>query len=182
MKTVKTVLILVITICIFGSVSYAADVVKIGVVDLQRIVALSSYGKSAQSEINEKGEALMADLKEKEKELEGLKNKLEREALVMSTEKREEKEREFRIKLGDAKALEKKYQKEMQGLNIKLVSRIQTDVVKLVEEVGKKEGFLLIIEKREAGVMYSPSTIDISDKVIQLYNQQYTEEMSKKDS
>ena len=70
----------------------------------------------------------------------------------------------------------------MQGLNIKLVSRIQTDVVKLVEEVGKKEGFLLIIEKREAGVMYSPSTIDISDKIIQLYNQQYTEEMSKKDS
>ncbi len=181
MKAQRTSLIVVslVVFCFSFSVD-AADVAKIGVVDLQRIVAMSSYGKSAQAEINKKGEELTADLKKRESELGELKNKIEREALVMSPEKREEKEREFRIKLGDLQALEKKYKKELAELNMKLVGRIQNDVLKLVEEVGKKEGFLLILEKREAGVMYSPDSIDLSDKITQMYNDKYAKEEKKK--
>lgn len=180
MKTRKTSLMIAgLVVFCFCAAAQAADVAKIGVVDLQRIVAMSSYGKSAQAEINKKGEELTADLQRKEGELEELKNKIEREALVMSPEKREEKEREFRIKLGDLKALEKKYKKELAELNMKLVGRIQNDVLELVEEIGKKEGYLLIIEKREAGVMYSPDSIDLSDQVTQMYNDKYSREENK---
>lgn len=180
MKTRRTSLIIVgLVVFAFSFSAYAADVAKIGVVDLQRIVAMSSYGKSAQAEINKKGEELTKDLKQKESELGELKSKIEKEALVMSPEKREEKERDFRIKLGDLQALEKKYKKELADLNMKLVGRIQNDVLDIVEGVGKKEGYLLIIEKREAGVMYSPDSIDISDQITQLYNDKYAQEEKK---
>ncbi len=179
MQALKTALALTIAFCVFGSSVYAADVAKIGVIDLQRILAASSYGKSAQEEVNKKGDELMGGLKAKEKELGELRNKIEREALVMSPEKREEKEREFRIKVNDLKVLEKKYKKELGELNLRLVSRIQNDIFILVEELGKKEGYLLVIEKREAGVVYAPNTIDISDRVVQLYNEKYTRDMSK---
>jgi outer membrane protein len=180
MKTRKMNLIVVsMIIFCFSAPAIAADVAKIGVVDLQRIVAMSSYGKSAQAEINKMGEELTLKLKKKESELGELKTKIEREALVMSPEKREETERDFRIKLGDLKADEKKFKKELADLNMKLVGRIQNDVLSIVEEIGKKEGFLLIIEKREAGVMYSPDSIDISDKITQLYNDKYAKEEKK---
>jgi outer membrane protein len=179
MKTIKTFLISAIISCIYLISANAADVAKIAVVDIQRIVALSSYGKLAQAEINKKGETLMGDLKGKEKELTDLKNELERKGLVMSPEKRDEKEREFRIKLNDIKVVKKKYEKELGELNMRLVGRIQDDVIGLVQELGKKEGYLLIIEKREAGVMYSPETIDISDRVTGLYNEKYAKEKAK---
>ena len=54
--------------------------------------------------------------------------------------------------------------------------RIQTEVLKIVEEIGRKEGYLLIIGKREAGVMYSPNTNDITDKVIKVYNTQHAKQ------
>ena len=180
MKTIKIMLISVTVFFMCFITASAGDVGKIVVVDIQKIVSLSSYGKQAQAEINKKGEELMADLKNKEKEITDLKEELERKGLVMSPEKRDEKERDFRIKLGDIKVLKGKYEKELGELNMRLVARIQKDVLELVQDLGKKEGYLLVIEKREAGVMYSPESIDISDEVIKLYNDKFTKDTSKK--
>jgi outer membrane protein len=56
----------------------------------------------------------------------------------------------------------------------KLVNRIQKAIFKIVEEIGKKEGYLLVVEKREGGVLYFPNTIDITDKLIHQYNAEHT--------
>jgi outer membrane protein len=159
-----------ITFCFFVASSYGADVAKIGVVDLQRILDTSSVGKTAKAEISKRGEKMEADLKRKGEAIEELRKKLEREALVMSKEMRVEKEREVRININDFKSLQKKYMADFKQYEKGLVSRIQKEVLEIVAKIGKKEGFLLILEKREGGVMYSPNTIDITDKLIQQYN------------
>ena len=161
------------------TISYGADVAKIGVVDFQRILEVSSAGKSAQTEIKSRGEKMEADLKKKGTELEKLKKRLEREVLVMSKEMREEKEREFRIKVNDFKSLEKKYKEEFKVLNNRLVNHIKKDVFELIEKMGKKEGYLLIVEKNEAGVLYSPTAIDITDKLIPQYNEKVAQQAEK---
>ena len=158
---------------------FAADVAKIGILDFQRILETSSAGKASQAKINQQGKQMETELKKKQAELQELKNKLEREALVMSKEMREEKQREFRITLNDFKTLEKKYKKNLARLNQSLVKRIQDDVFKLVEEFGKKEGYLLIVEKLEGGVIYSPQAIDVTDKLIQIYNDQFAQKGGK---
>jgi len=160
--------------------SFGADVAKIGIIDFQRIVKTSSAGKKAMAEINKKGKEMETDLKKRGGEIEELKKNLDREALVMSKEMREQKGRDFRIKLNDFKTLEKKYSNNLRTLNARLVSRIQKDIFEIVAEIGKKEGFLLIVEKMEAGVVYSPNSIDITDRVIQKYNSDYTQKSSKK--
>lgn len=159
--------------------SYGADVAKIGVVDFQRILETSSAGKSAHAEISKQAKKMEADLKKKGAEIEELKKRLEREALVMSKEKRTEKEREVRIKINDIKALKKKYMSDLKEYENRLAQRIQKEVLELVEEMGKKEGYLLIIEKRGGGVLYSPNKIDISDKLIQQYNAIFAQKADK---
>jgi len=159
--------------CLFTTTfAGAADVAKLGVVDFQKIIQSSSAGKEAQAKINEKGKEMEKDLKAKGSEIEEIKKKLDRESLVMSKEMRDQKEREFRIKVNDFKALEKKYKAELNETNSKLVLKIQKDVVKLAKEIGKKEGYLLIIEKNTAGILYSPVSIEITDKIIKIYNDQ----------
>ena len=176
MRTIKMVFVGISLLLIWWVLpSYGADVAKIGILDFQRILEISSAGKASQAAISQQGKKKETELRQKQKELQELKNKLEREALVMSREMREEKRREFRISLNDFKTLEKKYKKEMAILNQKLVKRIQDDVFELVEEFGKKEGFLLIVEKMEGGVVYSPQTIDITDQLIQIYNENFAQ-------
>jgi outer membrane protein len=91
--------------------------------------------------------------------------------MVMSKEAREEKEREARIKLNDFKSLQKRYRSELQDLEKKLIEQLKDDVFVLVNEIGKKEGYLLIISK--IGVLYSPSTIDITDQLIKRLNKKF---------
>jgi hypothetical protein len=71
----------------------------------------------------------------------------------MSKEMREEKEREFRIKVNDIKTLQKKYEVELQGIQKKLMAGLQSETLEIIDEIGKSGGYLLIMDKR--GVLYS---------------------------
>ena len=119
-----------------------------------------------------------ADLKQRGAEIEKLRQRLEREAMVMSKEMREEKQREHRIKINDFKSLQKKYRNRLQALEARLMNQLKTDINELVQEIGKKEGYLLIINK--FGVLYAPSSIDITDKLIQKLNEKFKQRQGKK--
>jgi outer membrane protein len=175
-----TFVTMVFSICFYAASSYGADVAKIGVVSFQKILEKSDAGKKATAEINKRGKEMEDSLKTKGEEIDAIKKKLEREALVMSKEMREQKEREIRISINDFKTLKNKYMADFKQHEARLVRGIQKEVLEIVEEMGKKEGFLVIFEKREAGVLYSPDTIDITDRLIQKYNAIFSKKTSKK--
>jgi len=59
----------------------------------------------------------------------------------------------------------------------RLIKRIRKEVLDIVQEIGKKEGYLLVIEN--IGVLYSPNTLDITDKIIEKYNANFAQETEK---
>ena len=182
MRSLQTILGVTFVTIFFATVSvYGADVAKIGVIDFQRVLETSSAGKASQAEITKQGKAMEIELKKSQEELEEMKRRIEREALVMTKDMRDEKEREFRIKVNDFRTLEQKFKKEINDLNKRLVKRLQEDVFALVEEMGKKEGYLLVVERTEGGVLYAPNAIDITDKLIQLYNSRFAQKADRKD-
>jgi len=151
--------------------AHTADVAKIGILNMQRILSASDPGKAAQAEIKEQGDKMLQDLKVKGAEIDALGKQFERESMVMSKEKREEKEREYRIRINDFKTLEKRYKTQSQDLQKRLVNKMVKDVYALVKEIGKNEGYLLII--RSDSVMYAPNSIDITDELIKQMNDTY---------
>ena len=169
--------LIMITVLCTAVPAIGADVAKIGVVEFQRLFENSDAGKEIKAEITEKGKQMEAELQEKGAEIEELKKRLEREALVMSKEMREEKEREFRIKVNDIKTLQKRYEAELQGIQKRLMQELQAETLKIITEIGKSGGYLMIMDKR--GVLYSPSTVDITDEVVKKFNQQYAKKEKK---
>ena len=157
---------------LFNNVSFAADVAKIGVIDLQKILETSAAGKAIQAELKVEKDKMEADLKKKGAEIENIRKRLERESMVMGKEMREEKERESRIKINDFKSLQKKYRSSLQKLEGSLMEQLKIDIDEIVKEIGKKGGYLLIINK--FGVLYSPNSIEITDNVIGKLNAKYT--------
>jgi outer membrane protein len=156
--------------CLFISKTFAADVAKIGLVDIQKILSTSDAGKVTNEKWMAKVRELDEDLKTRGAAIEEENARYQREAAVMSQEARSEKERELKIKALDFQDLEKKYKADINAYQQTLMSQFRVDIMAVVDEMGKKEGYLLILEKRESGVVYAPSTIDITDKVIQEYD------------
>lgn len=155
----------------FAVSSYAADVARIGVVDIQRVVEESSAGKMIKAEITKKGKAMEDDLKRQGGEIEKLKEKMEREAPVMSREQRQSKEREIDIKIYDFKALKNKYNEELRKFQNQKLESMRKDILEVVLDMGKSGGYLLVVDK--LGVLYYPNTIDVTDELIKRYNDRF---------
>ncbi|MFH1152592.1 MAG: OmpH family outer membrane protein [Pseudomonadota bacterium] len=149
---------------------FSAEIAKIGIVDFQKVLTTSSAGKISKVEINKKGSEMEEDLKTQGNAIEELKKQIDRESLVMSAEKNEEKQRELRIKINDFKTMKANYTKQFQEMEYRLISKIKNETLDIAKNIGKADGFLLILEKGEAGVLYSPESIDITDKLIKEYN------------
>ena len=99
-----------------------------------------------------------------------LQKAFEREALVLSPEKQQEKQREFRIRVNDFKKMQENFSREFKQLEVKLINKMQKAVFEIANKIGKEEGYLLIIEKKTAGIIYNPEQIDITDQIIKKYN------------
>ena len=152
---------------------FAADVAKIGVVNIQKILLTSAAGKIAKAEISKKAREMEATLNEKKTEIQKLQETLERESLVMSKDKRDEKEREIRIKVNDIKVLKNKFEKDLKVLENRVVQQIQKEFESLAQDIGREEGYLLIVTNQT--VIYAPNSIDITDELIQKYDAAFSE-------
>jgi len=163
--------------------SYGADVVKIGVVDTQKVLDTSLLGKQMTNELHKLHTGFSTDLEAKGKDIQKLQKEVEELSLskktlsVANKEKFDKKTRELRIKIYDAEKLKEKYQNDFNKEEIKRLKNITQIVEEIIAEVGKKEGYLLI--KNTHGTLYSPEEIDITDKIIKLLDSQYKKEEVK---
>ena len=149
---------------------FSADVAKIGLVDFQKIMIDSSAGKLIQKKLQAKGDEFSKKLEAMQEEIVQLEKTLKTESMVLSLEKKEEKGREYRIKVNDFNQAKKKLQYDLQTLENQEIKEMQKEVFEVVQKLGKNEGYLLVLEKKSAGVIYNPESIDITDKVISEYN------------
>ena len=153
----------------FTSPVFSADL-KVGVVSFEKILRESSAGKMSQQRLKDKSDALKAKLQKEKENLEATKKAFEREFLVLSPEKKAEKERSFRIRVNDFNRMQQDSAKELKGLEISLLNNMQKEVYLIANEIGKKKGYTLILEKKNAGVIYMPAQVDITGDVIKKYN------------
>ena len=169
-KTIRFMIFSLVFIFLTTVSVFSADVAKIGIVDFQKIMSNSSAGKLIQKKLQAKGNEFSQKLQDMQKEILELEKNLKRESMVLSQEKRNEKGREYRIKVNDFNQAKKKLQYDLKNLENKEINKMQKNVFEIVQKIGKKEGYLLVIEKKTAGVIYHPESIDMTDKVIKAYN------------
>jgi len=170
MKMHNGFLVLMVFLLTFSGAAYGADVQKVGVMDLQKIIDTSTAGKRSAGEIKNQGKKMENVLKERGGEVEALKNTLDQKAALLSDEARNEKERDLRDKIEELRSLQMRYQDVLRDLNTNLSKQIMEDVFGIAEDIGKREGYTLIIDRRAGGIVYAPDALDITDKIIKAYD------------
>lgn len=149
----------------------AADGVKIGIVDVQKILMESDAGKEAQGKISTQGKDMESKLKVQGDSIEELQKKLEKEKLVMSPEQFESKQREVRTKVINFKDLQRNYLEDLKKMEAKALSQLRDDILSVIDEIGKAEAYNMILERRD--VLFFQADKDITAQVITAYNKKY---------
>lgn len=147
-----------------------AQEVKIGFVDLQKALNLSVSGQQAKEKIKGKVQGYDAEVKARQDELKKLKDDLEKQAMLLSEEARNSKEREYQQKVKDYQRFTKDIQEELQQADADFTRKILEELFKVVQEIGKQEGYTVILEKTESAMLYGDASIDLTDKLIKAFD------------
>lgn len=160
-----------ITMFLFLLCATVAEAGTIAVVDFERAVNETDEGKSAQSQL----ESMYASRKS---ELDSIRGELEKEfkdyetrSAVMSDTARAEVEQSIMAKQQRFQQMYMQYEQEMQSTYYQLLADLDAKMRTLTEKIAKEKSYSLVVDK--AAVVYVGSdTIDMTNDLIQRYNQQ----------
>lgn len=152
------------------SVRAAAADLKVGIVDLQRALNESSAGRKAKDQFKGEFEKMQDGLKREKEQLDRLKDDLDKKSVVLKEDQRknmtedfERRRRDLRRKLEDSDAELRKKDQELTGSILK-------DLAVVIQEIGEREGYTVILENSSASVLYGSKSIDMTDSVIKAFD------------
>jgi outer membrane protein len=148
-----------------------APAVRIGYVDLQKVMIESDRGKEARKALSEELDRRKKEVGDRQDELQKLKDALEKQSAMITPEARADKERQYQAKLKDYQRITNDYQAELQQKDQEYIQRILKDLEEVIKGMGDSEKYTLILEKSQGGILFAAPSSDVTDKVIALYNE-----------
>ena len=148
-----------------------ASSVRIAYIDVQRVLARSSAGVAAREQLEREKAVMQKEMDSTRVELEKLRDELEKKGAMLTPEARREKQEGFERKRRDAARMMDDYQKELEKKEQILLQKVLQELSGVIEKLGKDKGYYMIVEKRGASVLYASPDADLTDDVINAYNQ-----------
>lgn len=160
--------LVVTALALSSSFVSAQERIRIGFIDIQRVVSESQAGKRAKDRFQAQVKKAEADLQKERQELERIRNDIDKKGPLLKEEERRNMEADFQKRSVNLQRTMGDYQQDLRQKESSMMSEILKELETIVNEVGKAEKFTLILERSQ--ILYSDQGIDITNKVIETYN------------
>jgi outer membrane protein len=165
----KTVLMLFVLFSLLIP-AYGADL-KIAYLDFNRALNESEQGKRATVVLEEMIKDKKTAVIEKEEEIKKLDEELKKQLSILSPEAREEKEANLKKLVRDAQRMTRDFQEEVKKKETDLTREIQKEIIQVINKIAQDEGYTIVFERGVSGILYFQDHYDITNKVIEKYNE-----------
>ena len=168
MKQVVMVCVVALSLAL-ASVAFAADEMKFGFVDVQKILDQSDAGKEATGKLDTKARNAVMEMDSRKKELNQLKTELEKQSVILAEMDRKAKETIYVQRFQEYQQFVEKANKDIQAEKTELTKRIVGDIINVIQDYGREKGYLLIVVKND-GMLYLDDKVDLTDEILQALN------------
>lgn len=151
-------------------VAHSQTNLKIGIVDVQHVLTQSKAGKKAKSNIESYVKKKKKELNKEEKVLDKLQKEFEKNKLTMTKDQVRKKQAQFQKKLTAYKKKAAMSSQEVEKRKRKYQSRALKELKKIVDEIAAKDGYQMLLEKNETGLLFAEESMDITEKVMKIFN------------
>jgi outer membrane protein len=147
-----------------------AQATRIAVVDLQRALNETEDGRRAKNRLKALFNRRQQALDKRQNELKVLKTEIEAQQKVLSREALQKRVEDYQKAFIELQSTYVEYQRELAQKEAQLTREIIARMERILRRIGQTEGYTLIVERNEGGVVWVPSNLDVTDLVIQRYN------------
>ncbi|MBW2525950.1 MAG: OmpH family outer membrane protein [Deltaproteobacteria bacterium] len=165
----RIAVLVAVLLCAWAPAAYAQGS-KFAVIDLRRAVIETEDGLRVQSKLKQLFDSRQTELDGRQKAFQEGKAKLEKQAKQGKLSKQELQKRYDSLQ-GQATELQGmlvEYQREMQRQENELTSPIVSRMMTLIRRVASQQSYDMVLDR--SAVPYVRSDLDITDRLIQMYN------------
>jgi|TARA_B110000914_G_scaffold222688_1_gene236672 outer membrane protein len=152
-----------ITLSILTTVAVAAEPMKIGVVNAQRLLGESPQAKAAQRVLEDEFSPVQAEMVVLQNAFKAKQEKLQRDIDVMSADERRNAERDLQ---NDQRNLQRRANELNEDFELRrdeMLGRMQQDLFSEIQRYANENGYDLVLGD---GVLYMGGSLDITDEVL----------------
>jgi outer membrane protein len=142
----------------------AEEKLKVGYLDLNRVVQAVAKQTPEYEDLSKELEKRQSEIERRSAEIDKLKEELKNNRVIWSEEKSKDQEKLIRDKDDDLKVYSEGAQRFRDVEENKILRRLLPDIAKVVKQVGEREGYSMIFEKRI--LLYGSPTFDLTDAII----------------
>ncbi len=137
--------------------------VKVGFVNISKVLDKAPQAESARERIEKEFAPRDRQLLEQQKEIRAMEDKLVKNGAVMSATERQRQESEIRSLKREIRRLQDEFREDLNLRRSQELSKLQRKVTEVIQELAKAESYDLVVTD---GVIYAGERVDITDKVI----------------
>ena len=163
-------LISLAALVVFGTAAQD-EALKIGIVDVDQAISSTEEGKAAREEFQRKQRAAEAKLQPMLERYKALEEDLAAKKFVLSEEALYQKQLDLAEMRNQVQNRMKELEGQLQVDQKRLEGPLVAKLGEIVDDVGKSQGFTMILRRGTPGVLYTREALDITDLIIERYNQ-----------
>lgn len=143
---------------------------RFAVVDLQRALNETEDGRRAKARLKKLFKRRQTALDGKQGKLKAMKEEIEKRISIWNESTKQKKLQEYQKLFVELQSSYVEYQRELAQQEGRLTRSIIARMERILRRIGQSEGYTMIVERNEGGVVWVPSNLDLTDVVIQRYN------------
>lgn len=148
----------------------SASALKIGVFDANRVSEETDEGKKIAAKLSAFGEKKKAELAAKDKEINDLRAQLESQNLSLSPEKLQQMQKDVQRKGLELQQAQEAARSEFQIEVSEAQNKFQDQLIRVINQFGRDEGFTLVLERSTGGVAFASESVDVTTAIVDMFN------------
>lgn len=152
------------------SLSFAQQSPKIGVINSQDVLERSAEGKRVIARLQEKDKSNQGILTKFDDEINQLQTRINTQRLTLAEEALYNMNADLLKKQTDRKRLAEDAVRDFQDLQVKLFGKVQSELIPIIEALGKEKGIDLILDLQKSGAVYYNPSVELTEDVIKRYD------------
>jgi outer membrane protein len=170
MKRILTVFGSILVAATAAAWAQTAPALKIGVFDANRVSEETDEGKKIAAKLTAFGDKKKAELAAKEKEISDLRAQLDSQNLSLSPEKLQQMQKDVQKKGLELQQAQEAARSEFQIEVSDAQNKFQEQLIRVVNQFGRDEGFTIVLERSTGGVAFASESVDVTTAIVDKFN------------
>ena len=169
-RSANKIVVLALFFVAILSTSFAQESSRVGIVNPMQVMEQSAEGKSILVRLEKVSKENQDKIVKMDDQIRNLETRINTQRLTLTQESLMNMSSDLERMRTDRKRFAEDSYREFTQLRDRLFNKVKTELIPIIEEIGKEKNMVAIFDLTNSGVIYYLPTIDLTEEVIKKYD------------